>query len=93
MTESSKLPPEEEDHVIEISLKHVILSFGGLLFGVALVGSSIILVKDYTKYKRQKAIIDATTQLLMKLQNTERREDWKKEKKKTAIPSSSQTGT
>jgi len=64
MSESSELPPEEEDHVIEISLKHVILSLGGFFFG-----------------------------LLMKLQNTERRQDWKKEKRKTAIPSSSQTGT
>ena len=93
MTNSSKLPPEEEDHVIEISLKHVILSLGGLLFGVALVGSSIVLMKDYTKYRRQKAIIDAATKLLLNIQNPERRQDWKKEKKKMDTQSTSQTKT
>jgi len=93
MTENSKLPPEEEDHVIEISLKHVILSFGGLLFGMVFVGSSIVLMKDYVKYRRQKAIIDAATKLFRELQDPERRANWKKEKKKTDIQSISQTKT
>ena len=93
MTENSKLPPEEVDHVIEISLKHVILIFGGLLFGVVLVSSSIVLMKDYVKYRRQKAIIDAATKLLLTIQDPERRANWKKEKKKTDIQSISQTKT
>lgn len=93
MSESSKLPQEEEDKVIEVSLKHVILSLGGLLFGVVLVSSSIVLMKDYVKYRRQKAIIDAATKLLLNIQNPERRQDWKKEKKKMDTQSTSQTKT
>jgi len=93
MTENSKLPPEEEDHVIEISLKHVILSFGGLFLGVVLVSSSIVLLKDYVKYRRQKAIIDAATKLLLTIQDPERRANWKNEKKTTAIQSISPTKT
>ena len=93
MTESSKLPQEGEDKVIEVSLKHVMIAFGGLISTTFALGVSIIFLKDYAKYRRQKAIIDAATQLLMKLQNTERRQDWKKEKRKMATQSSSQTGT
>ena len=93
MTENSKLPPEEEDHVIEISFKHLILSFGGLLFGAALVGSSIVLMKDYVKYRRQKAFIDAAAKLFREFQDPERRANWKKEKKTTATQSTLPTKT
>jgi hypothetical protein len=59
-----KLPPETKDHIVEVSLKHVIIAFGGLVLGSLTVGAGITFVRDYAKYKRQKAIIDAVQQLL-----------------------------
>ena len=58
------LPPETNDHIVEVSLKHVILAFGGLVLGSLTVGAGIVFVRDYAKYRRQKAIIDAVQQLL-----------------------------
>ena len=65
MSESKqKLPPQADDHIVEVSLRHVIMAFGGLVLGSLTVGAGITLVRDYAKYKRQKAIIDAVQQLL-----------------------------
>ena len=75
----TKLPPEAEDHVIEFTLRHVILSFGGLVVGVLAVGTGIVLARDYGKYKRQKAIIDAASELIKTLQ--EGNSTWKEKKK------------
>ncbi len=93
MSESPGLPPEEKDTVIEVSLKHILIAFGGLVSATFTVGVSLVLLRDYAKYKRQKAIIDAATQMLLTIQDPERRANWKKEKKKTDIQSSSQTKT
>ena len=79
--------------MIEISIKHVILSFGGLLLGAALVGSSVVLMKDYVKYHRQKTIIDAAAKLFREFQDPERRANWKNEKRTTATQSTSPTKT
>ena len=64
-----KLPPQADDHIVEVSLKHVIVAFGGLILGSLTVGAGIVLVRDYAKYKRQKAIIDAAQQLLLTIQD------------------------
>jgi len=65
MSESKQnLPPKTNDHIVEVSLKHVVLAFGGLVLGSLTVGAGIVFVRDYAKYRRQKAIIDATKQLL-----------------------------
>ena len=67
-----KLPPKTEDQVVEVSLKHVALAFATVLFSTVLVGSAIIAVRDYSRYKRQKAIVENLKELfttLSKLEN------------------------
>jgi hypothetical protein len=64
MTDAQALPPAHNDEVVEVSLKHVILAFGGLIVGSVIVGTSITLVRDYVKLKRQKALIEAASRLL-----------------------------
>jgi len=69
MSESKqKLPPETKDQIVEVSLRHVIIAFGGLILGSLTVGTGIVFARDYAKYKRQKAIIDAAQQLLLTIQ-------------------------
>jgi len=81
------LPSEEKETIVDVSLKHVVLAFGGIVGAAFLVGISIVIVRDYTKLLRQKAIIDAATELLLTMQNKERSEHWKNEEKKTATVS------
>ena len=64
MTDAQALPPAHNDEVVEVSLKHVILAFGGLVVGSIVVGTSVTLVRDYVKLKRQKALIEAASRLL-----------------------------
>ena len=66
-TAQQKLPPKEEDHIIEVSMKHVVLAFGGIVLGSIAIGTGISFARDYAKYKRQKAMIDAAGQLLTAL--------------------------
>ena len=70
MTESkkSRLPPESEDKVIEISLKHVIIGFTTVVTTAFLVGTGIVLLRDYVRYRRQKSIFDSLANLITVLQ-------------------------
>ena len=61
---TTKLPAETEDHVIEVSLRHVILLFGSLALGSLLVGTTLIVVKDLSKTKRQQALFDNTKEVI-----------------------------
>lgn len=63
-TAQQKLPPKEEDHIVEVSMKHVVLAFGGIVLGSIAVGAGISFARDYAKFKRQKAIVDASGQIL-----------------------------
>lgn len=58
------LPPETEDNVVEVSLRHIIIAFSTILFGTAVVGTSIIMVRDYVRFKRQKSFFDSFTNLI-----------------------------
>ena len=63
-TAQQKLPPKEEDHIVEVSMKHVVLAFGGIVLGSIAVGAGISFARDYAKFKRQKAMLDAAGQIL-----------------------------
>ena len=89
MTTKQPLPPEERETTIEVSLRHILAAFGGLIVATFSVGAGIVLIRDYTRYKRQKAIIDAATELLLTLQNKERSENWNEKKKPMVTPSMS----
>ena len=58
------MPPETEDNVVEVSLRHIIIAFTSILFGTAVVGTSIVLVRDYVRFKRQKSFFDSFTTLI-----------------------------
>ncbi len=59
-----KLPPEVKDRVIEVSLRQVIWGFTMLIAGSATVAAGIIVLRDYSKYKRQEAIINSAVKLI-----------------------------
>ena len=52
--------PPMQDNVIEVSLKEVIIAIGGLYIG----GMIFTFARDYAKFKRQKAVIDAAGRLV-----------------------------
>jgi len=79
-----KLPPKSNDKVIEISLRHITLAFGGIIITSFSIGAGIALVKDYAKFRRQKAIIEATQQLILTIQTEG--VSWKKEKTGSTSP-------
>ena len=69
MSESKqKLPPETEDNIVEVDIRHVILAFGGIVVGSLTIGTTIVVAKDIAKYKRQKALIDAAMQFIITIQ-------------------------
>lgn len=73
MTEpkKSKLPPKVEDKVVEVSLKHVIVAFATVIFSSVLVGSTIIVIRDYSRYRRQKALVENIKDLFTTLSKME----------------------
>jgi len=50
--EKQKLPGESENKIIEASLRHVVIAFSGLLIGSCTVGASVVLIRDYSKFRR-----------------------------------------
>jgi len=60
----AKLPQEQDDTVIEVSLRHVIILFCGISLATLVVGTTLIVVKDYSKTKRNQALFDNTKELL-----------------------------
>ena len=62
--QKAKLPKEDEDHVVEVSLRHVINFFGSISLATLVVGTTLIVVKDYSKTKRNQALFDNTKELL-----------------------------
>ena len=86
------LPPDEEGTVVDVSLKHVVIAIGGFAVTSLSVGVSIVLLKDYVKYRRQKAMIDGVTELFINIQKqTEGGILWKKPRQMTDTASSSPT--
>jgi len=85
MAEKERLPAVTEDHIVEVSMRHVFLAFTGLVTAVFVTGVGMVFVRDFAKFKRQKAVIDAATNLLVTIQEGDKR--WKSKK----TESSSQT--
>ena len=74
---NEKLPRESEIQVIEVSLRHVMIAFSGLVIGSFTVGAGVVLVKDYSKYRRQKAIIDAAKEMFTFIKHGGEISEWK----------------
>jgi len=62
--QKAKLPKESEDHVVEVSLRHVIILFCGISLATLVVGTTLIYVKDHSKIKRQQAFFDGTKEVI-----------------------------
>jgi len=75
--QKQKLPRESEDKIIEVSLKHVIIAFSGLVIGSFTVGAGVVILKDYAKYRRQKAVIDAAKELFTFIKHGGEISEWK----------------
>ena len=71
-TKKSRLPPETEEKVVEVSLKHVIIGFTTVVTTAFLVGTGIVLLRDYVRYRRQKSIFDNLAKLITVLQSKEK---------------------
>ena len=67
MNDKPTLPGKPEDKVIDVSLRQVLAIFGGLVFSTLTVGIALILLRDYARYRRQMAIIEAVTGLVLTL--------------------------
>ena len=73
MTEvkKAKMPPKVEDKVVEVSLKHVVIAFGAVLTGSIFVGTSIVIIRDYSRYRRQKVFLEGLKDLFTTLSKME----------------------
>lgn len=75
------LPGKSDDHVVEVHLGHVITAFSVLVGSVLTTGLAIVLARDYAKYRRQKAVIEAAAELLKTITESKEGEtEWSKEK-------------
>ena len=80
-----KLPRKAEDHVVDLSLEHVVLGIGGSVLSAL----AFTMVRDYAKFKRQQKLIESATQLIIILTNGGDLSLWNE--KKTAISSTTKT--
>ncbi len=62
MTE--RLPPLDDEQVVELQLGHVLRTIGVLAGTGVLVGLSLILARDYVRYRRQKNLLEAAIQII-----------------------------
>ena len=80
-----KLPRKTEDHVVDLSIQHVVFGIGGLFISAI----ALTMARDYAKFKRQQKLIESATQLIIILTNGGDISLWNE--KKTAISSTTKT--
>ena len=80
-----KLPPETEDSVVEMDLRHVVLAFGSVFLGIMVSGTALILIRDWARFKRQKAAFESISQLFKIIQEGGL-PSWKNVKEDTSSP-------
>ena len=80
-----KLPRKAEDHVVDLSLEHVVFGIGGLFVSAL----AFTMARDFAKFKRQQKLIESATQLIIILTNGGDISLWKE--KKTAISSTTKS--
>lgn len=66
-SKSSKLPPRQKSKVVDVSLKHVILGFTLTVTSVTALSVSVILLRDYSRYRRQTAVVESIKELILAL--------------------------
>ena len=78
---SEVLPPKPDDRVVELNLRHAVLSILAIAGVCLVVGSTLILTRDYAKFRRQKAAADMFAQLI---QTVSKEVQWSGEKMDTS---------
>tara|TARA_Y100000031_G_scaffold84547_1_gene92934 strand:+ start:146 stop:388 length:243 start_codon:yes stop_codon:yes gene_type:complete len=64
-----KLPPKTTNNVVDVSINHLITGFVIVFGGVLAVGTTLIVIRDLSKYKRQKAILSGTLEIVKTILN------------------------
>ena len=64
-----KLPPKTADRVVDVSINHLLTGFVLVFGGVFAVGTTLIVIRDLSKYKRQKAILNGTLEIVKTILN------------------------
>ena len=80
-----KLPRKAEDHIVDLSIGHVVFGIGGLFISAI----ALTMARDYAKFKRQQKLIESATQLIILLTNGGEFSLWNE--KKTALSSTTKT--
>ena len=78
-----KLPPEVQENVVEVELRHVFFAFGTVVTTILVTGTALVMLRDYARYRRQKAIIDAAGNFINTLLKGDH--PWKKETKDSSF--------
>ena len=50
--------------IVDVSLKHILISFTALFVGTTITISGIVMLRDFAKYKRQQALLDGAIQMI-----------------------------
>lgn len=59
-----KVPAVEgESKVLDVKIKHILVGFGIVFTGIAITSTGIVLLKEHSRYSRQKALLDSALQL------------------------------
>ena len=81
------MPPKTDDKVVEVGLKQIFWGFSMIMVGTVVVGTTIIVLRDFSKYKRQKVIIDSVIKLIDLVRLDQKGvHDWKQQKKASSSP-------
>ena len=80
-----KLPPEVEDNVVEVDLRHVVFTFSGVFMGILVSGTALILIRDWSRFRRQRAAFESISQLIKIIQEGGLF-SWKNAKEDTSSP-------
>lgn len=65
----NRLPAKGDDKIIEVSFSEVATSFLVIAGSAFIIGTSFIIIKDYARYRRQKALLDGALNVIDKITN------------------------
>ena len=50
--------------IVDVSIKHILIGFTILFAGTTITISGIVVLRDYSKYKRQKILLDGALKMI-----------------------------
>jgi hypothetical protein len=67
---STKLPPEADDHIVDVKIQHLIIGFSVFMISAGLITGSVILLKDHLRTRRQQLFVDSLHGIISTIQNS-----------------------